>query len=424
MEPNPPDDPSARFRKPGDQDGAKFDAAYSTRYGLAAMLEDTLIAPVGLGSVFTKLAAGPAPSYGVMAANVAVYSAAFMAINVMRFNLTFPEFPTGFTPEKMALMAVVAIFILVSASFAGAGILHAAVSAAGGKGGYERSYQIYSLLSLFWPAVAASLTFHFAWLAVAAFWTYLAVIAAESLQGVPAAQARLVLGSLALAAAASVWYVSVEADKYLTPYVQEVRMAAQMTRQIRDAQAAMTFQQSLQGAPAAGVAASTAAQVGAADPVQQVQQLVLQAQQMMQQSGGPMSPPAATSSGLQVLPPAGQTTATTPTQGAEQLKQMTDTARQTELNALTQVMPMINNQAMLKNLSPQQAQQMQQISGALSQLQDNIKTGKPMSPAQITQFQQMGQTMLQNMQQMKNVPPAQGQPQPQALPPVPQGNQP
>ncbi len=376
-----------------------------------------LIAPVGLGAVFSKLAAASPPGYGVMAANVGVYSALFLAINMMRARLMFPDAAGQFGAQQMALWGFFALCSMVLLSFAWAGMLHAAVAAAGGQGGYQRSYQILSLLSVFWPALAAASTFHYGWLAVAAFWAYLAIAAAESLQQVPAQQAQLMLGGAALAGTAAVWFLSVQIDKYLTPYVEEVRMAAQMKRQMLDTQATMAFQQSLQGTLPAGAAP------GAPDPSLQAQQLILQAQQMMQQTGGPIAP-MGTSSGLQVLPPAGQTAATTPAQGVQQLKQTTEIARQAELNALTQVMPMINNPAMTKNLSPQQAQEMQQIAGVLSQLQNNVKTGKPLSPDQISQFQQMGQFTIQTMQQMKNQPPIQAQPQPQAQAPAQQGAQP
>jgi len=389
MEPTPPEDPAARFRKPGDappHSGAPAPAPEPPpASGFFQMLEDTLTAPLGLGTTFAKLAPAPAPDYPVMVANFAVYAAVFLALNMLRAHLSFPEAAARIDPAHLAMAGAVGLAVMTGLSFVWAGIFHALAKAAGGQASFQRSYQVFSLLSACLPALAAANAFHLAWIFAAAYWTYLAAVAVENLEAAPAGRARSVFGAAVAAAVAIVWFASVQVERQLAPYIAAARLQAQLGRQAADAENAAAFHTTL---------SSAAAQ----DPALMGQQLMLQAQQMMQSSGAGRAPGASSGSGLDLV--------AKPSGSLEQLQANTQqiqkqAAQDTEAasKSLDTFMPMLDNPELTKNMPPEQLKNVKALTALLHQMQVNLKSGKPMDPAQAAELTRLQQAAMQSMMQ-------------------------
>ncbi|MBI3552861.1 MAG: hypothetical protein HY077_10115 [Elusimicrobia bacterium] len=417
MDATPPDDPAARFRKPGEQPAAQPAAQPAVQpavqpaaqppatpppapAGFLQLVEDTLTAPFGLGTVFVRHAKAAAPGYPALVANTAVYAAAFLALNILRARLMFPDAAGRYSAEHLALAGTLGLLLLVPLSFVWAGALHALARASGGAGDYRRSYQALSLLSLFWPVMAAANAARYGWVAVLLFWALVASVAVENLHRAPPGQTRAVFGGAALAGIAAIWVVSLQVDKVLAPFLQAQRAQAELARELLEAQAAQRL-------------ALDPARAGSPEAVAQAQQLMLQAQQMMQASGVARisTGTAGSSLGLAALPTAEQAAATLQAMPPEAAHQLATTT-------LDSVLPLLENPALTKGLPPEQAKQVREMSALVRTLQDNAKSGKPATPQQRAQMQQMQQTMLQmmmqNMQKGGKGPQAQGSQTPPA----------
>jgi hypothetical protein len=389
MEPNSKEEPKAE------------ETSWEQPANLPTMLEDTLTAPFALGKVFAKHAQAPSPGVGVLAANVAFYSAAFLILLVLRFRLSFPAIAGNFEPARYASAVFCCSVLLTAASFAAAGILHALCAAAGGKQDFQRSYHILSLLALFLPSCAAASMFRFGWPALAVFWTFLTAVAVENMAGAPAGRARAVLGGAAACAIGAAWFAAAQVERYVAPLRQAAAFQAQLQREAQDAMKAPPL-----SAVAAGVAASSATMV-TAPQAQQLAQALQQASSLNLISG-----------------PSGQISAPTPAQVqaiAAQIQQHPGAAPQFAAQTLQSVMPLLDNPNLTKGMPPEQAKQIQAMSALLKQMGGNMQAGKPLTAEQKMQLmktqQAAMQMMMQQMQQTKK-----GAPQPQPQPQ--QGTQP
>lgn len=424
MDATPPnDDPAARFRKPADQAPPPAAAAEAppAPAGLVQTLEDSFMVPLTLGGVFARRAPAPAPGYGVLCGNVAVFAAASLALNLLRARLTFPEAAAHFPALQVGIGAVAIFCMMVLASFPAAGLLHAIAKAAGGHGGYQRSYQALSLLSAFWPAVAVAHAFAHAWIAVSLVWAFLTAAAIERLHAAPPGATRAVVWTLALASIAAAFYVAVQAQRAIDLYIAPLKQLAQLQRQQADSLAA-------QALPAGAIG------VPSTDPAAQMQQFMLQAQKMLNQSGlssGTAS--GAPASGLDMIalpssaaPADGTPGSALPAQ--QQLQQQSAALQQSAAGVLGSLAPMLGNPALTKGMPPEQAKQLQQMMGLINSMQDSMKSGKPPTPEQMAQIQKLQQDQMRTMTQMmnklpKNQPGLQQLQQQQAAQPAPGGGQ-
>jgi hypothetical protein len=376
-----PDDFASRFRKddeaPQPPDPAPTApppvAAPSTFLGL---LEQTLIAPVRPFHVFEEAARRPGPGFGTLAANAAVYAAAFFGLNLMHALIAYPRALDGYPPERIAVIGAGALIALLFSGFAAAGALHAVGLVCGGHGSFARSYQAVSTMSALLLMQSAAL-----WLPPAAFLpaalsAVLAAAALEKLHEAKPLAARAACGVLAAVVIAGGWMAK---------------------RQVESAVAAFTAQPD---AAAQGSAGGFATPTGA-PPDLAAATAALQAALAAVQSVAPNTAAAPQASSLDlVAAPNGASgvsdgseandTGTpadgSPAPGPEQplTPKQAQGVNQAGANMLGSVAAMLNQQ--MPNASPAQRAQLQQLSAMMAQVQGNMLSGRPMTPDQRKAF--------------------------------------
>lgn len=251
--PQPPDDPAARFRRPaqsqapqpqGDVSQAPFAGmqvpapqspsrqqtlsptpprpqaqapgdppSSSGPPDLMASLEAGVRCAFQPGEVFCQCRALPAPPYSRMLL-AAVFWAAVggglsLALAIMRSPVD-----VGVVPLALSILGVT--LAAVPLAFLGAGILHGLAMLAGGQAGFDRSFQIVSLIGVGLPVGAALMQFQvpFIWLAPTLYLTFLSVRAVETMHEAPGAQAWLVVGVFGLLVAAAQGVLHKSAEKF------------------------------------------------------------------------------------------------------------------------------------------------------------------------------------------------------------------
>lgn len=358
IQPNPPppaDDPAARFRKPGDAAPSPAAAAPKEApkpprpQSFGRMLEETLVAPFRLGSLFDELAQEPVPGFGLLLANVAVYWLAMIGLNLVYVAIARPEM-LRVPQEYLVGVGVAALLAILVGPFVLAGALEAVALAAGASSDYARSFQLLALLSAIAPLQAAASWLPQAWPAPLLLGALCCASGLERLRKAPALGARLVVFVVAGASLGLVYTARRAAERVIAPYAQLQEAAEQLQNSAAQAQQVQPAQT---GGPAPATGASS---------------LDLLRSGALANPGGPQ---------------------------AQQLQQIQSAAA----GMMGQVTPMLNDPKLISQLPPQQADAMKQISGLLAQQEASLQSGQRVDPkAQQAMLQQLMNAMMQMQQ--------------------------
>ena len=326
----------------------------SPPYGLPALLRDHLTAPLRPGALFEQKARAPAPGYLIMAANVTVFTIAMFAINAAYFAMKFPMiFSAGIAWIPTALAGIV---MAVMGSFILAGLVHALALMAEGQAPYARSYQIVSLLSLIGPLQALSAWISGTWLVAPLVGACLSVIGLERLHKSQPLKTRVLVCALTLFALIGA-RCAVSRLEQQAALFQTLRALPQAPAQAQNHPPEPILPQSQPANPAAPQAAPSSLDM-------------IRAPQMDAQQQAPAA--------------SYQTPAPIPKEGVDMFDSM---------------MPMLDNPALTKGLSPRQTKQMEKLKALMRQLQQDIR--KSMTPEQraknLMEFQQATGELMKNM---------------------------
>jgi hypothetical protein len=350
-------------------------------YGIGRMLEDTVSALVRAGDVFAGLAERPAPSYGVMIPNLLVVCAVVCAAILLRVCVVAPELLQA-SPSMIALAAAAALILAVPLSFVAAGVLHAFMLLSGGEGDFQRSYQAASISSSLIALQALLNWFDWVWALPALLVAYLGTAAARTVHRAPVLRAGVVFCLVAAFCISGQWWLREQLSRW-SQAARAMRTAASLTQQLQQLQ-----QISLPPEP------------GAEPPTLPPDALPFAPER---QSGGASAPPESPQpSGLSSLellsPPQGGGHAERPAP----LQAQAQSIQQAATNLLTPIMTMLQNPALTKGLSPEQAKNMSDLRSMLAQMQKNMASGQKTTPeeqaAMASQFQS---SMMQFMTQMR-----------------------
>lgn len=314
-------------------------------FALSDLLEDTLTAPFRARSLFARLAARPAPGYALLAANHVVYFLAAMVLLAVLATISHPALFNRF----LALMGPVGpfflvflIFVAVAVSFAVAGVLHAIVRAIGGRGDFSRSYQIVSMLSLIGVLNVLLTQAPGGWIAALLVYAYLLIVAVETLHGCSPWKARLVFGTLVAIMTALQLFMGYQYARWM-----------QTDADVREAMSAL-----LGPAAAANSADSTGAPAAPGEEA----------------APGQGSSP----SGLDMiaLPKLDGAAPSGPGLTAPQA----DALRQNSAAMIQSMMPMLTSPELTKDMDPEQAAQVRELTKMVGELQGQLQSGAAMSP--------------------------------------------
>lgn len=386
QDPQPPKDFAARFKKPGETDAqaaarekaedvaaAQAAEAAARPYTFTGLLEETLTAPVRPWAAFASAAARPEPSFGLLVANAAVFGCAFLAMNLLHAAIVFPpSLMAHGAPQIVVMGGLSLLFLLFCGAFAAA-VVHAVAHVAGGSGSFTRSYQAVSMLGAMLPVQAASM-----WAPALAFIPPLygglvAAAAVEQLHRAKPAVARGIFCGVAAFFVFSAYVVKTQLDRIVAPYMAAQKAMQQMAEL---PQPALPAPQPLDpNAPA-----PQAAQPGAQPPA-------APGQSSLDLISGPQG------AALSQIGPGGPT--------PEQVQQVT----QAGSNMLSSIVPLLNNPAMQKNMSPAQREEVQQLLKTIEHMQENLRTGKKMDRAEseklMREMQSLAQKAMANAAQAK-----------------------
>lgn len=161
--------------------------------GLLDSLEAGLHCVLMPRRVFARFLKVPAPGFGAMILACVFWSGFALFLTVAITCIRFPSLGVG----PLALASAGALFCSLPASFGLAGMLHVLALIAGGKGGFNRSYQAVAFLGVLAPVCAILIhsSTPFVWLLPSIYGTYLVIRALEILHRAPSAQAWVVAGA-------------------------------------------------------------------------------------------------------------------------------------------------------------------------------------------------------------------------------------
>ena len=352
---------------------------------LLEFMEATLRAPFTPNPVFEAYHDLPLPSFGTMAVNLLLYSAAAALINLMQVYNSLPAtFNVGLLPVVLALGG--SLVAALALSFIFGGVIHLLALLSGGEAPYDRSYELFSLLSLLGPLYCATLwaPVPFLWLLPTFYGTFLVIRGVTLMHRAPETQACVVVGALGVALAAGQILVHQTAAQYQ----RQFEMWANTSSTAAGAPGANTPDSSLP-LQAPGNPLSAQGQPPAANPWAQTaadaQDLAKQAQSSVDMVRGLGSEGSAP--GMPMMPRLGSL----PT--PEQTQQLRDKS----LGMLDNVSRQLHgNPALTKDMTPQQQEQMQKILGFVDQVRSQART--PGAPKPNTQ-----QMLLQVMQMMSAI---------------------
>jgi len=337
-------------------------------YGLGRMLQDTVTAPLWPRAVFTALADRPAPSYGVMIANLLAFCAAAYAAAIFQAGAALP----GFLPEaplSLALALAAVMALTVPFSFIAAGVLHTFMLLCGGEGNFQRSYQALSLLSLAAALEAILISFDPLWLLPWLLAAFLAAAAARTLHRAPVLRAAAVFVLLAAFGAGGQWW----AQQRLIPLVRTARVFSAATA----AAQAMAPRAPLLAAPAT-----------------------------------PAAPSPASAGSLDLIAPFHEGTSAPAAQAAPELQAKAEAVQRATADMLGPVMGLLNDPSLTKNLPPEQAKSMAALAGMMKDMQAAMAGGKNISPQERDAMRIRLQTIMPQLMKQMPAPaqPAAGSP--------------
>lgn len=325
---------------------------------LGRLLEETLTAPFVAPSLFTRLARSPAPGYGLLAANTAVYYSLAVAVNLARSLL---DGGSALSPALLAAAAAGASALAVALSFAGAGLLHALCLLAGGGGDFRRTYQLVSLLSFLFVIQSMLNWTPLLWALPVPWAAFLAASGCRGLHQAPRTRAWAVFGSLGLLLLGCQW----AARRELSRFLQQTEPMGRSTEQLQ--QDLQALQQAFPLLPGATEALSAGPALAAPGRLPSSLELLsgsgvapLDADQDEGPAGGAALAPAASPRDVQAM--------------RDQTSQMMDS-----------LLPMLDNPAVTRMLGPEQKAQLDEIAKMLKAAQAQQKSGKPLTPEEKAQ---------------------------------------
>ncbi|MFA6029441.1 MAG: Yip1 family protein [Elusimicrobiota bacterium] len=352
--------------------------------GLLALLEDSLRVLFAPGAVFEAHRFAPPPGFGAMTGVVLVWAAAALLVQLLMALMTLPATAAiGPLPASLALLGGLLLALVLG--FAGAGVILALSALSGGKGGYERSYQLLALLSPLLAVASAALWVPVPYLSLVPtlLGAFLFARGLSELHEAPGVQSTIVVGALTV--------VLLAGQILMRPAFERAQRQAELAANLYSTASGLASGMSaLQQAagPAGGEPGATGT------PVQPVPDLVGAAT-----PDSPLTPLTGSSSvdmvqgmsegqnsGLPLVQPGRQLT-------AQDVQQM----RETGLNMLDNVSQKLHDPAMMKNVPPEQAEQLKQV----TQLMDQMRTGMRdpnLTPADRQRMMQQAMQMLGNLQ--------------------------
>jgi hypothetical protein len=341
------------------------------------MLEASLRAPFTPETAFTLCAQRPAPGFATMVLNLLLWTGAAVLVNALMLLSSGASSSLGIVWTVISLAASLALSL--AASFMGAGILLALAALSGGEASYERSYELSSLLSSLAPAACALAWLSVPWwsvlMSVYAAWLMIAGIAA--LHRAPKLQAGMVVGGFAL--------VLIGAQILARPLFQRLSRQAETAAQLYTAeQSAVQALSQLQAAAQQQPAAPSAdPSQPAQDPAAATPMRGLSSVDMIRSMNS--ADDGSAGSGLRV-PPA--------LPDPREMERM----KESGLEMLETASRRMNDPALMRSLSPEQARQMKGLQRAVDQLRGQMKNGQPIDN------RQMLSQILQIMSQVQQSP--------------------
>lgn len=363
---------------------AEQESAPAEAPGLLSLLEDSLRVLFAPGAVFEAHRFAPPPGFGAMTAVLLVWSAAALLVQLLMALMTLPATAAiGPLPALLALLGGLVLALLLG--FAGAGVVLALSTLSGGKGGFERSFQLLALLSPLLAVASAALWVPVPYLSLVPtlLGAFLFARGLSELHEAPGTQSAIVVGALTV--------VLLAAQILARPAFERAQRQAELLINLSSTASGLASGMSaLQQAanPAGGEPGAPGTPVqpvpdilGAATPDSPLTPLTGSSSVDMVQGT-----PEGGNSGLPLVQPGRQLT----TQDVQQM-------RETGLNMLDNASMKLHDPAMLKNVPPEQAEQLKQV----TQLMDQMRTGMRdpnMTPADRQRLMQQAMQMLGNLQ--------------------------
>ncbi|HAH05851.1 MAG TPA: hypothetical protein DCM05_04865 [Elusimicrobia bacterium] len=365
--------------------------------GLLEFMEASLRAVFTPNSVFESYRDIPLPGFVTMVANVLFWSGIGAALSVLMVYNNLPATANlGLLPVALGFGGI--LLCALAGSFLAGGFVHLLALMSGGQGSYDRSYELLSLISVMAPVYLAVLwsPVPYLWLLPTAYAAFLLIRGAVILHEAPDFQACLVIG-LTGAFIAGGQYLTQQTARQLHRRFEtwtslfgvppSQRADAAQNPGLDDPRAGL-------GEPAASSLYYGAQQQPAAPQDPSSVGLVQSAGANPQSGAMPVMP---------MMPFLSSGRPPTP-QEAQQMKNAS-------MNVLDNVSRQLRDDPNLqKNMTPQQQEQMKQITGFIDQLrasERNPGAAKPDPNAMMKQVMQM-------MSQMQQQAPAEEQPRPGA----------
>lgn len=376
--------------------------------GLGRLAEASLLVLVWPNAVFGSLAKSPTPSYGAMITNILLFTIILFGINSLYFTSTYPTAMAAIGPLYMAASAAGGLVLAILGGIFAAAVIHIISRILGGKGSFERSFQVISLCAALAPLTGMVMFFAarvpLIWVLPTLMGVYITVAGVVHLHEASRAAAWALFASLGLGLLTLQWFGAAQLKKL------SVRAKAM--------QAAAAQIQMMQGLPPAMPRFTPEQAKAVQQAAVQLQELRKQLRAMPTDSPSPdlrkmlpvvvgdISAPGDENAAVRV--PQGAAPATerptrkgqTPTMGVP-----TDDAM---LKMGEMLLPLINNPAMLGSLPPAQAEPMKKLVAAMQKQHDALKSGRELSKKEeeeiSRQMKEAGQALLKNlpmlMQQM------------------------
>jgi hypothetical protein len=330
------------------------------------MLEDTLTLAFRAPAAFTAAAQRPVPAYMLLLANFLAFSTAAYAVNFTKSAISMSVL-SHYSPAVLLLALAAGLALALPAGFAAAAVLHGLMRAAGGTAGFARSFQALSLLSALIVLQAMLNWFELAWALPSLLGAYLGMTAAHRLHGAPKLRAAIVFCLAAAAALAGQWW-----------------LRGQLHRVAGSVEAA-------RGRPDAAPAGAPPADID--ERLEKLPEFAM-----------PLGPSDDKQpSGLDLLsgPPASRTI--DPQQQAQAMQQAAS-------SMLAPITSMLNDPRVTHNMSPEQAQQVKELTAMLTRMQSSMAEGKALSAQEqndmMRKFQAMTMRLMHQIPRGPARPPA------------------
>lgn len=349
--------------------------------GFAELAEQSLHALFN-PAAFSAAALRPAPSFGAAGGLAAASGALALAINLAHGIVSDPQALSRFPPAIVAAVFVAAMGMYASVLLLGAIVLFALGKGLGGKGDFDRGFQAAAMLSVLVPVQMLCNWFPFAWVLPSLFGAWVAATALEGLYAAPAGPARLACALMcggALALQAGGRYLTARAAEGYAAARAASDAAGSATELARQVQALQSTMATMDAAPLpTGGGAPTDA---AASPAP--------------------SAPAPGVSGLDLLRGNGDAAGAAPADGAaaapSQAAQQVAVAQGLEAQAagaMNSIMPLLNNPALSRNMTPAQKADMKELTNMMADMQKQAASGRRMTDAEFRAQQLKYQSLV------------------------------